>query len=162
VTMEITDIKGYIIEQTNKAVEGWLEENPPDKLAAETRKILDRDSREVLRKLMGFDKRYSGWQVDHCNGRGGASPIGERLKELRADVLEEWITTVEFPPLTEKMKKSMIETYTSVYLNQFNARIKDTALRAANDAADTVLAELDALPQLASEQALRILLQGNK
>lgn len=49
---------------------------------------------EVLAKLMGFSKDSFNkkWEIDHCNGRAGNSPIGNWISEAFSEKIKPIIT----------------------------------------------------------------------
>lgn len=64
---------------------------------------------KVLADLCGFNSRWGeGWEVDHCNGRAGNSPIGESIKQECRDFLTEWVkTNLDKVAVQEELMKTL-------------------------------------------------------
>jgi hypothetical protein len=64
---------------------------------------------EVVSKLMGFEGGNSNrWNIDHCNGRAGNSPIGDWISEA----------------FSEQIKPIIMETFNEMLADGFKDQVK--------------------------------------
>lgn len=106
----------------------WHQQKSPDVLRRNIHAALDKSSREVLLKLMGFNNGWGGaWEIDHCNGRSGNSIAGEFLKKTQKEALEAWLKAVTLPTLTPKQEADILESMTKEYLSNFRSQIRKVA-----------------------------------
>lgn len=111
----------------------WQESQNESKLEKEVVSLLEKSKKEIYLKLLGFDSRYgSGYQLDHCNGRAGNSPIGEYLSRVQAKAIDEWIQNSVFPVLTKTEEESIRESMKVEYI----ARLKRNLIEHIRDKAD--------------------------
>jgi hypothetical protein len=91
-----------IEEIATKAREAWVAENVTNnKITRLVTSKLESASNKILMKLLGFDSRYGNeWDLDHCNGRSGNSPIGQEVKKLVQGSIDEWMSKLQ----SEKIK----------------------------------------------------------
>jgi hypothetical protein len=62
------------------AVEEWKAKNTKEVIKTTVTELLDKESKQLTLKLLGFEDRWGKWEVDHCNGRGGESAAGDYLR----------------------------------------------------------------------------------
>lgn len=110
----------------------WRESQNESKLEKEVVSLLEKSKKEIYLKLLGFDSRYgSGYQLDHCNGRAGNSPIGEYLKNVQAKAIDDWIKNSGFPELTkaeeDSIRRSLKEEYFTRLKRNLTDHIRDKA-----------------------------------
>lgn len=111
----VTSPLDKVIHEISTAMHAWSEEQTKS-IATKVHQRLDQHRDEVLMKLMGFNKSYSGgWGIDHCNGRNGNSVISDFLKESQMAAVTEWLSQIEMPAMTAafktKIQKEMKQTY---------------------------------------------------
>lgn len=76
----LNDMLGVVLQ----AVSDWRAKNTESALKTRVHELLDRNSKEITMKLLGFDSRYvKQWELDHCNGRAGESAAGDYLKRVQ-------------------------------------------------------------------------------
>lgn len=92
-----------IVFNTNTAIEAWKEENTPEKIKENVFNKLNKNKEEILLKVMGFNKNWGRWELDHCNGRSGESYIGDYLRQVQQKALEEWARQIDLPKIDTKL-----------------------------------------------------------
>jgi hypothetical protein len=125
-------VKDHIEKAENKANDAamaWLKENEKD-LDVIVRKMLDRRLEMIVCKLLGFDSRWGGWTVDHCNGRGGESAAGDWLKEKAADAVRDWLTEQagKLPNLPAKAAADLRAEYLKTFEKQMHKMLQEKAI----------------------------------
>ena len=89
---------------------------------------LDKHRDEVLMKLMGFSTDHWGkWEIDHCNGRSGGSPIGDFLKESQDQIIREWLGRIKMPTMTPAFKKAIEKELLDSYKNEIRRQVYSMA-----------------------------------
>jgi len=107
------------------AIQSWHKENNPAKLTKTIHEKLDKSASEVLLKVMGFNKNWhSEWEVDHCNGRNGASEAGDYLKQVVKPAVDEWMAKVHDITLTEKETKQLMDSIRKRYVQEIENRLR--------------------------------------
>lgn len=96
-----------VMESIQDAFSVWIKKQTPQYIKETVRRELDKDSAEILRKLLGFDKNWNAWELDHCNGRKGESSAGDYLVKHQAAAVNEWLEQVELPKITKEMEKAL-------------------------------------------------------
>lgn len=123
------------------AMDDWEQEKTPEVLRKEIFAELDKAKKEIVLKLLGFNKSYGGkWELDHCNGRAGESAAGQYLTTQVDVILKDWLKQITLPKMTDTFRKR-IETQLQA---RYEERIVSRIYEAANKAADQTLAELTA------------------
>lgn len=135
-------LEALVDQYVTDAIEKWKEENPPEKIIAETIAELNSAKREIIPKLLGFDKGWEKWRVDHCNGRAGNSAAGDYLRSACQQAVKDWFEKIKLPAMTKGMqddfKKEYISTVKKI-LREEAKRLAEANVRAyANDAIEKI------------------------
>lgn len=85
----------------------WIKKQTPQYIRETVRRELDKHHAEILRKLLGFDKNWNKWELDHCNGRKGESTAGDYLRRHQLNAVMEWLEQVELPKVTAEMERNL-------------------------------------------------------
>ena len=130
-----------VVTHIHAALSDWKSKNTPETIKATVTKQLDKAADEVLYKLLGFDFRYSKWDVDHCNGRSGESAAGDYLRKHKQTAIEEWFKSAELPPMSAALKKALQKEASEYYKHALMERVRVHATtQASNDAAAIIAA----------------------
>ncbi len=104
-----------------QAVADWQAIHTPDAIKKRVTKLLDESREEIVFKLLGFDKSWEGkWKLDHCNARSGESAAGDYLRNVQADAIKEWLSTIPLPTISPKM----LADFKKQYQLEFNQRVQ--------------------------------------
>ena len=114
-----------------EAVERWRQANPPDLVTKQIHKLLDKHQHKVVLKLLGFDTSYSGWTLDHCNGRAGESAAGDYLRNTARDAITDWFEQtfpVQVPDdVLQRLQENMQKEYVAQVRYIMQQKIRDRA-----------------------------------
>lgn len=141
------DVKDFQLEIAAimlASLDKYKEENPPEKIEADTIAKLEESRDEIIAKLLGFDNRWQrGYELDHCNGRSGNSAAGDYLVEHQRAAVQEWLSKVDLSTVafTPKMEETMLERFNKAYSDHLNMLIKNHANNLAKEAFNKMLAE---------------------
>ena len=129
-----------LIADISTAMHEWSEEQVTS-IRKKVHARLDQHRDEVLMKLMGFTQEsFTGhWEIDHCNGRSGNSPIGEFLATSQKQAIEEWLTQITMPTMTPKFKKEVESDLRKVYQDAIRREVWDCAKSRAKQDLDELL-----------------------
>jgi len=119
---DLLDIRDAI----EAAKEKYFKDNPTTKIQDNFLKEIKKSEQEILRKVLGFDQNVWGnrtWKLDHCNGRAGNSPIGDRLSHIAEKAVKEWEQTELQLVLTQGMKKSMQKRVNDLIERKINSSL---------------------------------------
>lgn len=143
-----------------EAVEEWKKANPPDVIKVKTKQLLDRNSNEIVSKLLGFEQNYGGmWGIDHCNGRNGNSPIGVLLAQIKEDTIKEWLSTVVMPIFPEKSITAINKDCQHEFEYTFKVRLQELVKQHANKQAQAAFEQLKVTGILDNMDMLQKLLE---
>lgn len=139
-----------------EAIKGWQEKNTAKQITQEVHNKLNKNKEEILLKLMGFENRWGKWEIDHCNGRNGNSPIGDRLNSIHSQALENWLNTIELP----EPNPELINAVNGKFLRDLEYYLKQEAkLKAENlarEIVDKMSSDLLAETQTKLDNALKV------
>lgn len=121
-----------------EAMQTWEQANDPETLKKRVHDLLDKNAEELLKKLLGFDHRYRGWELDNCNGRGGESAAGDYIKKVQQQAIQDWLSQVKLPKLTPTFLKKIEKQAQAQYENQ----ISDDLYGRVREKADADLKQL--------------------
>ena len=122
-----------------EAVEQWRTANDPATINSKVKRELDKSSKEIMIKLLGFSGDYRGYSLDHCNGRSGNSPAGDFVIQAQAEAVRGWLRTVAMPELTEAEKKTMEASCHAHYAEQFKRSLNEQVrTKAKSDATELI------------------------
>lgn len=69
-----------------------IEKFSPEQIVSEIITQMRKHEREVTWKILGLDKRFGGWEVDHCNGR--ISPLSNEIAAACQPMLTEAVSEI--------------------------------------------------------------------
>ncbi len=126
------------------AIHEWKSENSPEEIRKTIKKELDKHSKEILLKLMGFDNRWNQgrWELDHCNGRAGESSAGDYIKKHQAAAIKEWLGNVALPTLPPELSAGLRKTCQTQYEEVFARALRDLVRQKATDDAHELIKKL--------------------
>ena len=133
--------------EAQRAAEDWLaEQSVDDRVIA----ALNTRVSEIAAKLLGFNCSWNRWEVDHCNGRGGESAVGDYLREKCGDGVKKWLDDLSgnLPPLPRDARSSLVKSYHS-YLEQ---EILNLLKKRARDDAVAIVEEIVSSVELVDKQ----------
>lgn len=121
------------------AVGKWKQENTEERIKATVTNLLNKESEEIMLKLLGFDNRYGKWELDRCNGRAGESAAGDYLRKNQQEAIQEFLKTVAMPALNAALKKNLVKSLADNYQDVLQRELRDlTYAKAKRDAADLI------------------------
>ena len=127
----------FIVKDT---ITDWLSENNKTKLVEETTHLLNKAKAELVFNLLGFKKDYwshGKWEIDHCNGRSGNSPIGNEVHKLLKPCTDKWMNSLVLPEIPKKLnkqiEKELLCHIEKDFYNQVKVLIKDRVNQQANE-----------------------------
>ena len=124
-----------------QAVTEWEQKNTAEVLTQRVHQLLDKSSKEVVMKLLGFNETWGKWELDHCNGRAGNSAAGDYLKEVQHSAIKDWLQTVSMPKLDKTVLTRLEKQAQSEYLQYINNEVRQLAhVQAQTDARELVTA----------------------
>ena len=132
----------YLLPVIAQAIEEWKESNTPQKLAVSVKSMLDKESKQITLKLMGFDSSYGGWTLDHCNGRAGNSLAGDYLYKFQAEAIKQWLSTVHMPVCTPDMQVALQKDAQRIYEQHLTRKVRELALQNADSDAKELIASV--------------------
>lgn len=147
-----TDITPDLASIIHQAVQDWMNKHgSPEAIRQQVFKTFEKDVRDAIYKLMGFETRWSSpghWEVDHCNGRAGNSVIGSYLEKHSKHSLQEWIDHIGFPKPSEKEKSRLRAAIRKEYLEHLKRHIQTRAKNQAEMDAEQLISELSPIINL--------------
>lgn len=153
--MDLDKILDEIPSTIKKAIKAWQKQNSAKSITEEVHAKLNKNKEEVLLKLMGFDNHWGRWEVDHCNGRNGNSPIGDKLKNIHNAAIEEWLHKISLP----EPPPELIESIQKKYLNELEYCLKRTTVDIAKSTSsklvDTITKDIIDKAQTKLENTLK-------
>lgn len=125
-----------LLPAIDKAIADWHAVNTPESISQKIHVLLDKNREQVVLKLMGFNAQYGrNWEIDHCNGRSGNSPIGNYLERTQESAIKQWVDEMKMPELTATVKKqiagSLRETYARLMRQELDVLVR---IKASSDA----------------------------
>jgi hypothetical protein len=117
------------------AIGQWKATNNEEVITKFVHTELDKSSKTVLMKLLGFDIKYNGqWELDHCNGRNGNSAAGDYIRQQQSEAIKDWLSKVELPSLTPAIKKELQFQAQHQYVSAFKETLRlEVQKKARND-----------------------------
>ena len=131
--METTNSIFEYIQAIEQSIDQWVEDNSPQKIKKEVHEELTKHQREVMLKLLGFDKRSytsksNAYTIDHCNGRNGNSVIGDYIQSAVKPAVEEFVSKFPLtitPSLEEKLRKEVEKEFETTLVYQVKKHFRD-------------------------------------
>lgn len=124
------------------AVHQWKRDNTPEAITATVTRLLDKNSEEITKKLLGFTDTWGKWELDHCNGRGGDSAAGDFIRKTQQAAIEAWLSTVLMPKLTPALAKSLNKQAQCEYAERLRGMVKQRVYALADRDAEAIIAGL--------------------
>ncbi|MPS58852.1 MAG: hypothetical protein E2594_17040 [Pseudomonas sp.] len=106
-----------------EAVQSWRGENMASSLTQQVHSTLDKEAKQIVLKLLGFDKDYSGYKLDHCNGRSGNSTAGDYIAKVQSDAVRDWLASVAMPELTDEERETIKASVRREYVSRFRREL---------------------------------------
>lgn len=138
-TSSITKPLDKVVETLATAIQQWEIDNSPSIIESKVRHVLDKNLQEITLKLLGFSNNWGRWELDHCNGRSGESAVGDYLRQIQKEAIDKWLSTIEIPPLTQKMRKELGTHARNEYFRALEHHITDMAVDQATEDAKKIL-----------------------
>lgn len=138
-----------LIRAARQEAKRWVDEVKAEgQLEREIRRRLDKRLDEIIGKLLGFDSRWGGWEVDHCNGRSGESAAGNWLRRRAGEAVQKWLDDQagNLPSLPERAIKSLRNEYLHGFREELRRRLEEQAVINARRFLDETLIELTGRP----------------
>lgn len=131
-----------------KAVSEWYNENDTyEKVKAQVFRILNKDKRVIMAKVLGFNTSRWGdepWEVDHCNGRSGESVAGQAIAAAVAQSTRDWIEKIKKANGNFKINTAMQRALKKDFQERFKREADEQIRRlASNRAEETIRALVD-------------------
>ena len=141
-----------------QAVATWKLNNTAPIVKDKITRLLDANSKEITMKLLGFDKRWNEWELDHCNSRSGNSAAGDFIRSTQAEAIKEWLAQVSMPTLDTKTKNKLLKQAQATYEDYLGRAVRAAIERKAAADADLVIAHLTQSQQIDKHlQALKLI-----
>jgi hypothetical protein len=122
-----------------QAVEEWRAQNSEEAINKSVKALLDKNSKEITFKLLGFKADWNGWELDHCNGRSGESSAGDFIRKAQSEAIKEWLTNVELPAISDAFKKKLQAEAKQVYTQAIEANlVQAMRAKATQDATELI------------------------
>jgi CobQ-like glutamine amidotransferase family enzyme len=107
-------------------------------------RTLDKRTEEIVAKLTGFNNHFGQWEVDHCNGRAGQTPIGDFIKEIAAEAVATWLhgCMKRLPKLSASAVTALRKDYLETYRRTLADKLRKLAQEKAEHDADQVIEKM--------------------
>lgn len=145
-----------------QAVAAWRLKNSDEALKAKVTQMLDKNSEEITLKLLGFDKSWDKWSLDHCNGRAGESAAGDYLRKTQAAAITQWLSQVPMPTLSQTLTKQLQTEAKSNYVKAFRRELMNKVEQQAEKDAAHFMLEYTKSQQIGSYVQMLKLLEQSK
>ena len=151
-----------LLDTVLKAINEWKSKNTEEVLTQRVHDLLDKNAKEVVLKLLGFNESWGKWEVDHCNGRAGESAVGDYLKMVKQSAINSWLAKAELPKMDKTistaMRKELKHDYDRFLKQYLYEYARDQAIETAQEIIKSVFSttKADAVLKVAK------LLQVNK
>lgn len=138
----VTKKKEQPIEELRAAYDAALREEIERKLprmADTVDAIIEEGAREIIFAALGIVKRYTEWEVDHCNGRKTAiaNELGERA---RAHIKEHFPAVLaEFAKPPRNIAAAVRKEFAEQYEYHLTRAIREIAERKATEHAEELM-----------------------
>lgn len=143
------------------AITSWKKQHTAEEITSVIHKKLDAHAEEVMLKMLGFNRDYRGrWEIDHCNGRAGNSPIGDFLKQVQQKAIQDWFSKAAMPTLTPTMQKTIQKVLNDEYVSALMQEAKNHARHQATNDLNALIEKLTAVNSLKAFMKVQELLNG--
>ena len=127
-----------VAQLIQKSRDEWAEEYLKD-VPKYVDKLLSDQFDDIIKKFLGMEKRWGGWEVDHCNGRAGNSIIGE---EIKAQVHEHLKGVITAAVKNVKLSPAQVNAVQAEYRERLVYALRDAAMRKAEEDAEVIFGQL--------------------
>ena len=124
------------------AVQEWKAENTEEKITRTITDLLNKESKRITLKLLGFEESCGTWRVDHCNGRSGNSAAGDFLRRVQQEAIQGWLTSVSMPDLDKKTQNALLRDAKAEYQSTLSQMVRELARAQAKQDAQSLIEEL--------------------
>lgn len=121
------------------AINDWIAANPPENLAKEVTEWLNRNKKDITCHLLGFDRSWGEWRVDHCNGRAGESAVGDYLRMTASKSIKDWFDSMPLPKIEGDVAKAFEKEALEVYRREYNTQLRELVTKQAKEDAENVM-----------------------
>lgn len=151
-----------ILPHIAAAVAEWKAEHTEEKIKETVINLLNKESKQIVLKLLGFSESWGKWEVDHCNGRGGQSAAGDYLTKVQQEAIQEWLKGAVMPTLNKATKASMQKSAQQEYTYNLNRLVHKYAVSQAELDAKAVIQQLVASDQVGNYLKVMALIEPTK
>ena len=130
------------------AIQEWKQKNTEESIKDTVTGLLNKESKQMVLKLLGFTEHWGKWEVDSCNGRSGESAAGDFLRKSQQSAIEDFLKTVPMPVLTKREEAEILKSVKQDYVYQLQRSVRDLVQTKADDDAKELVAELVGSKQL--------------
>lgn len=143
----LSAIRGSVHERFFEALNAAGDAFSPEELSNHINAMLTKERREIILKLIGFDSRYGGLEVDRTNRRDETSIVGMYLRKEAKPIIQKWLED-EIKPVLEakarakladaKVKTAIEKTFSSYFEDYLRQYVREAALELAKKHANDV------------------------
>lgn len=148
-----------LLDHIALAIERWKAENTPETIEKKVRQLLDKNSDEVVMKLLGFDNHWGNWEIDKANGKNTATQAGQYMAALHQEAIKNWFSQVKLPALPSKVIKSIEQDARRAYEYELKNKASELARVAATTHATQLVTEFTSSRQVENRLKLMALLE---
>lgn len=148
-----------LLDHIALAIERWKAENTPETIEKKVRQLLDKNSDEVVMKLLGFDNHWGKWEIDKTNGRNSATQAGQYMASLHQEAIQNWLSQFKLPELPPKVMKSIEQNARQNYEYALKTKACELARAAATTHATQLVTEFTSSRQVENRLKLMALLE---
>lgn len=141
----------------------WKVANNPEVIREKVLAALNKQGDALTLKLLGFSSDWSGkWSIDHCNGRGGESAVGDYYRKAQAEGIKTWLETMPLPTLTPAEKKSLQKDWRHEYRHLLMRAIRDLLQAQASSDAAALIKQISQSGQIDNYLKTMALIESTK
>jgi hypothetical protein len=150
-----------IIESLEEGAKDWLQTNTPERIRERVNKKLDAHVDNLILTILGMEYKFGSWAVDHCNGKGRQTEIGDYLSNRIREDVKAWMDQIELPTLTKKVEDSIKEKYKAQLQNTINQKMYEAQKEYAEKFVNDLITQMTAFSDGKNIEKLYELLLGN-
>lgn len=129
-------------------VADWKATHTEEHVKQSVTDMLDRERKQIVLKLLGFNESWGKWELDHCNGRAGNSAAGDFLHTVQKEAIQAWMAGNIMPILDNKTQVALQKSAQVEYNNALTQAVKRLATVQANTDAQELIKRIVASNQL--------------
>lgn len=130
------------------AIQEWKNQHTEESIKATVTDLLNKESKQLVLKLLGFSDHWGKWEVDYCNGRGGNSAAGDFLRKTQQEAIEAFLATVTMPALDKKLKGDLTKSISNDYQLALQRSLRERVHTKADQDAKDIIEELTGSKQI--------------